>query len=40
MEDNIMNPNEKLALEAIDRNAEKICKVAKKIWEFKEVGWE
>ena len=35
-----MNPNEKLALEAIDRNAEKIHKVAQKIWEFKEVGWE
>lgn len=35
-----MRPEEELMLEVIDRSKEKIHKVAKKIWEFKEVGWE
>ncbi|WP_312102233.1 amidohydrolase [Pygmaiobacter massiliensis] len=31
---------EKKMMEAIDKHKEKIHMVAKKIWEFKEVGWE
>ncbi|MDY3211683.1 amidohydrolase [Pyramidobacter sp.] len=35
-----MTPEEKRMLEIIDENRDKIHKIAKKIWEFKEVGWE
>lgn len=35
-----MITEEKQMMEVIDRNREKIHRVAKKIWEFKEVGWE
>ena len=35
-----MSPEENVMMEAIDRNTEKITKIAKKIWEFREVGWE
>ena len=27
-------------MEAIDRNRKKIHKTGRKIWEFREVGWE
>lgn len=35
-----MTPEEKRMMEVIDENRDKIHKIAKKIWEFKEVGWE
>lgn len=35
-----MTLEEKRVMEIIDQNREKIHKIAKKIWEFKEVGWE
>lgn len=35
-----MSPQEKKMMEVIDRGREKIHRIAKKIWEFKEVGWE
>ena len=34
-----MTPEEKRMMEVIDENRDKIHKIAKKIWEFKEVGW-
>ena len=35
-----MTPNEQRMMQVIDENREKVHKIAKKIWEFKEVGWE
>lgn len=35
-----MTPNEQRMMEVIDENREKVHKLAKKVWEFKEVGWE
>ena len=35
-----MTPNEQRMMQVIDKNREKVHKIAKKIWEFKEVGWE
>lgn len=35
-----MTPEERRMMEVIDENRDKIHKIAKKIWEFKEVGWE
>ena len=35
-----MSPEENVMMEAIDRNTEKINRIARKIWEFREVGWE
>lgn len=35
-----MKPEEKQMMESIDSSREKIHRIAKKIWEFKEVGWE
>ena len=35
-----MSPEETRMIEAIDRSREKLHKIARRIWEFKEVGWE
>ena len=35
-----MSPEETRMMEAIDRSREKLHKIARRIWEFKEVGWE
>lgn len=35
-----MTPNEQRMMQVIDENREKVHKIAKKIWKFKEVGWE
>ena len=35
-----MNSVETRMMEAIDRNRKKIHKTGRKIWEFREVGWE
>ena len=35
-----MSPEETRMMEAIDRSGEKLHKIARRIWEFKEVGWE
>ena len=35
-----MSPEETRMIEAIDRSREKLHKRARRIWEFKEVGWE
>ena len=35
-----MNPEETRMMEAIDRSREKLHRIARRIWEFKEVGWE
>lgn len=35
-----MSPEETRMMEAIDRSREKLHKIARRIWKFKEVGWE
>ena len=35
-----MTPDEKRMMQVIENNRDRIHKIAKRIWEFKEVGWE
>lgn len=36
----MMSPEERNMMEVIDKNRERFHKIARQIWEFKEVGWE